>query len=271
MRKKLIVLALIALMAVYVLPVFAQEAAWTYPLAANLLENKNGNLVLTNKDNLLDASFVPGNLTVLRLRAVSGLHELRNEAALALTDMFAAAEQDGFKLYVKSSYRSYQTQNTMYKNRLEKNGKDDGVVAYPGSSDHQTGLGVDVLNYDWAQRDGMTPEFGKTREAQWMEANCVRFGFIIRYLPEKQDVTGIIYEPWHLRYVGREVAQYIMDHRLSLEEFTTEYQVAIKEYESRGGDFLALCKEQNAPSAPKALDETDEEGDNEVSLFYEKP
>lgn len=250
---------------------FAQKIEWTYPIQANQLENRNGNLILTNKSNLLDAGFVPNNLVKLKLRAVSGAHELRKEAAAALTEMFVDAEAEGIKLYVKSSYRSYQTQNTMYKNRLEKYGKDDGVVAFPGSSDHQTGLGVDVLNYEWAQREGMTPEFGKTKEAQWMEANCVKYGFIVRYLPEKQDITGIIYEPWHLRYVGQEIAKYMMENRLSLEEFTQEYQTAIAEYEARGGDFLALCRQQNAPSAPKHLEEADAEGDNEVSLFYEKP
>ena len=240
---------------------------WTYALPANLLENKNGNLTLVNQDNLLESSFVPFNLQRLSLRSVSGPHELRKEAALALTALFAAAEEQGHELYVKSSYRNYQTQSTMYHNRLEKYGKDDGVVAKPGTSDHQTGLGVDVLDKHWANREGMTPAFGDTVEAQWMEANCADFGFIIRYLPEKQDITKIIYEPWHLRYVGVEVAQYIMANRLSLEEFTEEVAQAVSEYESRGGDFLALCRQLNAPPPVVELGETDEDGDSEVSFF----
>ena len=128
--------------------VFAEAAQpdWTYLLPANLLENKNGNLTLVNQDNLLESSFVPNNLQRLSLRSVSGPHELRKEAALALTALFEAAAEQGHELYVKSSYRNYQTQSTMYHNRLEKYGKDDGVVAKPGTSDHQTGLGVDVLN-----------------------------------------------------------------------------------------------------------------------------
>lgn len=244
----------------------AQQPVWTYPLAANLLENKNGNLTLVSQDAVLDADFAPNNLVRLSLRGVSGPHELRREAAQALVDLFAAAEEAGHELYVKSSYRSYQTQRTMYENRVERYGRDDGVVARPGTSDHQTGLGVDVLNREWAKRDGMTPAFGDTPEARWMEANCADFGFIIRYLPEKQEITKIIYEPWHLRYVGVEVASYIMDNRLSLEEFTQEYTAAIRDFEAQGGDYAALVRQLNAPPAVVMLDETDEDGDSEVSF-----
>lgn len=248
------------------------QPEWAYPIPANLLENRNGNLTMVNRQSLLDKDFVPYNLVSLdSLRSVSGPHMLRKEAADALSELFRAAEEEGHQLYVKSSYRNYKTQETMYHNRLEKYGRDDGVVAYPGSSDHQTGLGVDVLNRDWARQDGMRPEFGDTQEARWMEANCARFGFIIRYLKEKQDVTGIIYEPWHLRYVGREVARYIMDKRLALEEFDLEFRQAIRDYEAAGGDFKALCAQLNALPPALELDESDESGDSEVSMFYKKP
>ena len=249
--------------------VMRAEPQWIHPLPANLLENRNGNLTLVSRQSLLDGSFEPNNLVSLSgLRSVSGPHTLRKEAAMALGELFAAAEEAGHLLYIKSSYRSFGTQETMYYNRLEKNGRDDGVVALPGSSDHQTGLGVDVLNLQWANQDGMRPEFGDTPEARWMEAHCAEFGFIIRYLPEKQDITGIIYEPWHLRYVGLEVAQYIMEGRLSLEEFDQEVKQAIRDYESSGGDFLALCARLNALPPPKELAETDDAGDSEVSIFY---
>jgi len=244
------------------------EPVWNFPLAANVVEGKGGYLVLTNRETLLDSSYVPQNLTALSLRSVGRDHELRREAADALTQMFAAAEADGHKLYVKSAYRSWQTQSSMYHNRVERYNKDDGVVAYPGSSDHQTGLGVDILNYEWTKREGMTPAFGETAEAQWMEQHCARFGFILRYMPEKQEITGIIYEPWHFRYVGQEVAQYIMENRLSLEEFDQSVKAAIAAYEAQGGDYAALCRQLNAPPEPKMLGESDEEGDGEVSLFY---
>lgn len=265
-RSKFFLVALVVLASLLISPLASGEAQWAFPLNANLLENKNGHLTLVSKQALLDPEFVPNNLVPVKLPAVSGPHELRKEAAAALELLFMQAKEAGHNLYVKSSYRSYQTQRTMYQNRLEKYGKDDGVVAAPGSSDHQTGLGVDVLNLEWAKRDGMTPAFGETAEAKWMEANCAKFGFIIRYLPEKQDITGIIYEPWHLRYVGREVAEYMMDHRLSLEEFDQQVQKVIADYQAQGGDFAALVKSLNALPPVLALDD---EEDGEVSLFYE--
>jgi len=121
----------------------------------------------------------------------------------------------------------------MYYNRLNKNnGKDDGVVAYPGSSDHQTGLGIDVINKAGIGKK-FTEAFGKTKEGKWLAENCWDYGFIIRYQKDKEDITKIIYEPWHLRYVGVQVAQYMHANNLSLEEFTQEWNQAVAEYESR--------------------------------------
>ncbi|HSK69659.1 MAG TPA: M15 family metallopeptidase [Candidatus Limnocylindria bacterium] len=246
------------------------EAVWDYPLPANLLKNRDRTLTLVNRDSKLEADYTPASLVPLNLRAVSGPHELRKPAADALRELFLAAEGDGHTLYVKSSYRSYGTQATMYENRKAREGKDDGVVAAPGTSDHQTGLGVDVLNRYWAERDGMTPKFGETPEARWLEANCARFGFIIRYLPEKKDITGIIYEPWHLRYVGREAAAYIMENRLSLEEFDQEWHAAIGAFEERGGDFEALVRSLEAPPPYTALPSADG-GDAEISFGAVQP
>lgn len=263
--------ALIAVLLLAFAFLASAEPEWNHPLAANVVEGKSGYLVLTNKAVLMDSSFEPHDLQTLQLRATNRGFQLRAAAAQALTEMFDAAEKDGHKLYVKSAYRSYQTQNVMYQNRVERYGKDDGVVAFPGSSDHQTGLGVDLLNYDWTQREGMTPAFGETAEAKWMEENAARFGYVLRYMQEKQEITGIIYEPWHFRYVGEEVAAYMMDNRLSLEEFTQEVAEAVADYEAQGGDFAALCRALNAPPEPILLDEADEAGDGEVSLFYSKP
>ena len=149
------------------------EPIWGFPLQANLVDGKGGYLVLTNRSSLLDAGFEPHDLTDLKLRATSRGLQLRSAAAAALTDMFEAAENEaGLKLYVKSAYRSFQTQSSMYHNRVERYSRDDNVVAYPGSSDHQTGLGVDILNYDWTKREGMTKAFGETNEAKWLEKNA---------------------------------------------------------------------------------------------------
>ncbi len=248
----------------------AEQPQWTYPIKATTLEDKTGLLVLANKDSLIPADYVPYHLINIKLRATNRGMQLRKEAAEALEKMFNAASEAGYTLYIKSAYRSYQTQNTMYQNRLDKYNKDDGVVAAPGTSDHQTGLAVDILNYAWTQQDGMRPEFSETAEAKWMAENCAKYGFILRYMEDKQDITGIIFEPWHFRYVGEEVAAYMMENHLSLEEFTEEYKQAIAAFEQAGGDFKAYVKAQNELPPPIVLSNEDGE-DSEVSLFYQKP
>lgn len=248
----------------------AEQVEWTYPIDATILEDRLNLLVLTNNDNLLGSDFVPPRLVDLRLRATNRGMQLRQEAAEALEIMFNKASENGYTLYVKSAYRNYQTQNTMYQNRLDKYRKDDGVVAYPGSSEHQTGLAVDILNYAWTQQDGMRPEFSQTDEAKWMKDNCAKFGFILRYPEDKTDITGIIFEPWHFRYVGKEVAAYIMDRDITFEEFHEEYKGAIAAYEAAGGDFAAYCEHLRQLPEPIELNQGDN-GDSEVSLFYQVP
>ena len=206
---------------------------WTYPISYELLTTSEY-IVLANKESLLDENYIPEDLTKLTCRKISyDPIEMRETASNALNELFDAAKEDSIYLYAHSGYRSYRTQKTMYYNRLEKNkGKDDGVVAYPGSSDHQTGLGIDVINKAGIGKK-FTKAFGNTKEGKWLAENCWDYGFIIRYQEDKEEITQIIYEPWHLRYVGVQVAQYMRDNNLSLEEFTEEWQHAVAEYEGR--------------------------------------
>ena len=188
--------------------------------------------MLANQDHLLDSDYIPPDLVKLTVKKISSTPiEMRAAASEALSTMFSAAKEDGITLYAHSGYRSYKTQNTMYYNRLKKNnGKDDGVVAYPGSSDHQTGLGIDVINKAGIGKK-FTSAFAKTKEGQWVAEHCWEYGFVIRYQNEKEDITKIIYEPWHLRYVGIQVAEYMRDMNYCLEEFTDEWQRTVYEYE----------------------------------------
>ena len=267
--KRLLVILLAALMCCP-LVCGAEEAMplWEYPLAPEILENKAGFITLVNRDHLLDGSYAPDDLVTIDVRCVSSIKgdKLRKTALAAMRRMFDAAEADGMILYLKSVYRAYSTQSYMYKSRLDKVGRDDGVVAYPGSSDHQTGLGVDILNLEWTKKDGMTPAFGHTAEARWMAEHCAEYGFIIRYMEDKADITGIIYEPWHLRYVGEEAAKYIMGQHLSLEEFDAEWHAYIADWEARGGNFKRFLRERAVPDPAEVL-YTTEEGEEEVSLF----
>lgn len=225
------------------------DALWTFPIA---LEDMDPTLLaLANKHYLLDKSFLAGELVAMKQRKAdkndnntnggvlrcSGDMKLEERCSAALVEMSEAARQDGYKLYLKSAYRSWQTQNTMYYNRLKKNkGKDDGWVSKPGASDHQTGLGCDVVPRSWKEKS-MNEKMAKEPECQWMAEHCQEFGFILRYPEDKQEITEINYEPWHMRYVGNPAATYIMENNLCLEEFTEELQQAIQDYLTAGGDY----------------------------------
>ena len=268
--KRLLSLTLAVLLMLPFAAAAAEEdmPAWEYPLAPEILDNKSGFITLVNRQNLLDSRYEPYDLAVINVRCIPDIKgdKLRKTALEAVRRMFEAAEADGMVLYLKSVYRAYRTQKYMYQNRLNNLGRDDGVVAYPGSSDHQTGLGMDILNLAWTKKDGMTPAFAETAEAQWMAAHCAEYGFIVRYLEGKEDVTGIIYEPWHLRYVGVEAAQYIMEKGMVLEEFDEEWHAYIADWEARGGDFRRLIRERAVPDPAVVLFVT-EDGEEEISLF----
>ncbi len=226
-------------------PVYG-DVAWNFPLA---LEDIHPEYIqLANKHYLLDSKYVPDNLVKVPRQPKNGGiswvswpeggHRLQEVAAQALCEMNAAMrEVDGFRtMYLKSAYRSYGTQKTMYRNRLAKNnGKDDGWVSMPGASDHQTGLGCDVVPSNWKDR-GMNDKMMAEPECQWMAEHCHEYGFIIRYPDDKNEITEINTEPWHLRYVGVPVAAYIWENGLCLEEFTFQLQDAIADFLARGGD-----------------------------------
>lgn len=142
-------------------------------------------------------------------------------ANAALQEMFAAAKNDGLNLFVKSGFRSYSTQKSLYNNYVARDGKAaaDRYSARPGHSEHQTGLGFDINKAD--------SSFEGTPEANWLAANCHKYGFIIRYPAGKESITGYIYEPWHVRYLGVETATAVYNSGLCLEEYlgiTSVYQ-----------------------------------------------
>ena len=209
-----------------------EERVWTYPIPYELLMNSDY-LVLVNRDNLLSKDYIPADLVNdLSCRKVSSTKiQMRQTAADALCVLFDAAKADGITLYAHSGYRSYQTQNTIYYNRLKKmNGVDDGIVQYPGASEHQSGLAIDVINKAGIGKNFTNDAFAPSKEGKWLAENCWDYGFVIRYPEDKVDVTGIKYESWHLRYVGVQVAQYMRDNNLCLEEFTEEWKEAVASF-----------------------------------------
>lgn len=179
-------------------------------------------LILVNKNNKAPA--VPVTLVKPDVQptreAVSENIYLRPEAAAALEDLFEAAAQDGITLYATSGYRSYSTQKAIFERKLERMDEKqaNASVAKPGYSEHQTGLAMDIEG-ETTKGTGLTEAFGESPEGIWTAEHCAEYGFIIRYPKGKTNITGYIYEPWHLRYVGKEAAAEITELGVTFEEY----------------------------------------------------
>lgn len=137
----------------------------------------------------------------------------------------------GYSLTVISSYRSIAQQQEVYDNGVNQHlaegldqqaaeAKTAEYITLPGTSEHHTGLALDVVDQNWyAQGNGLEEEFCETPAGKWVDQNVANYGFIIRYPKDKEAITGINYEPWHIRYVGKESAAYMVKHELALEEY----------------------------------------------------
>ena len=169
-----------------------------------IIENIDGityvnGILIANKTYPLPESFDP-----------HGLNPVLNEA---FEIMKADAAADGITLKIVSGYRSYKDQINAYTKFSNRDGKEaaDRYSARPGHSEHQTGLAIDL--------NSVQNSFANTPAGKWLAENCVRYGFIIRYPEGKEHITGYMYEPWHVRYVGVEMAEMISESGLCLEEF----------------------------------------------------
>ncbi|MEJ8553802.1 M15 family metallopeptidase [Tepidibacter sp. Z1-5] len=180
-------------------------------------------IVLANKTHTLSSDYIPKDLVVpnvsFSFKEDNPKKQMRREAAVDLENLFNGANDGGIKLYAVSGYRSYQRQKTIFDNKVRQVGKEKAnkVVAYPGQSEHQTGLAMDVSSISVKCR--LVESFGDTKEGIWLKENCYKYGFIIRYQKGKEDITGYSYEPWHIRYVGKEAANYINNKDITLEEY----------------------------------------------------
>lgn len=144
---------------------------------------------------------------------------MRKEAAEALEELFAAAEADGIRLAGVSAFRSAETQQRLFNLYVERDGEEKAKTysAMPGYSEHQTGLAIDVSGSDGSCAAESC--FAGTPEAEWLEQHAADFGYIIRFPEGKEDITGYMYEPWHIRYVGKEIARVVTEQGITLEEY----------------------------------------------------
>lgn len=165
---------------------------------------------IANKHFALPISYEPSDLTTisvpLRLGASEMQMKIRGVVAEDLTQLFADGKAAGLQLQFGSGYRSAAYQKVLYDGYVSSMGKAeaDRSSARPGHSEHQTGLALDFTRIDG--KCHLDVCFADTTEGKWLAANAYKYGFILRYTNDRETVTGYMFEPWHYRYVGRELA-----------------------------------------------------------------
>lgn len=193
------------------------------PISSNSvgdLENTDWKLLLVNYWNPIPEGYKVENLTELQNN-----QRVDVRIYLELQEMFDSAIKDGVYPYINSSFREFSQQQSLYDNKFQEyinNGFSDSDakkfvqewVAIPGTSEHELGLAVDII----ADKEKNSNE----QVYQWLNENSYKYGFILRYPLDKVDITGISYEPWHFRYVGKESAKEIFDKGICLEEYLGE-------------------------------------------------
>ena len=183
-------------------------------------QSEDWRLILVNPWN-----YIPDDFTV-ELDYVDG-YPVDKRIKEPLINMIEGAKQDGVDLLVCYGYRTKEQSQQLFEKQINRQiasglSYDDAVeeakkwVAPPGTSEHHTGLALDIVTPAYQM---LTYEFANTDAAVWMRENAHRYGFILRYPEDKEEITGITFEPWHYRYVGPEAAGYIYENGLCLEEF----------------------------------------------------
>lgn len=179
--------------------------------------NIDTNIVLVNKNYKLKENYVPKNLIKIDYKYTSGLEIYANEEAVKhFIEMSIDASILGLNIKTMSAYRSYEYQKNLYNKYLEEEEVSvvDTYSARPGHSEHQTGLAFDLYNVIKDYN-----EFGSTDEYKWLKNNAYKYGFIFRYPKDKELITGYKFEPWHIRYVGIDISDYIYKNNITLEEY----------------------------------------------------
>lgn len=217
--------------------------------------------ILVNRKYKLESDYIPGDLVVPAIRfSYYGVQEkshLRAEAAMWIERLFEAAKEEQINLVAVSGYRSYNRQKQIYESNIAVKGEKttNQVSAKPGTSEHQTGLVMDVSAYSVGCE--LEQNFGDSAEGRWLAKNSYKYGFIIRYGKEKEKITGYTYEPWHIRYVGKNLAKYLYENDLTLEEYykntlLCDQVKADKGMKKEVKEYLLAKTQPAAPSRPAA-------------------
>jgi D-alanyl-D-alanine carboxypeptidase len=203
-----------------------------YALFDTVTTNANGKNIVTdpadlavvvNKQRALPDQYIPSDLVEphvpFTFKDKVEKRMMRSMAATALEKLFAQAEKDQIQLFAVSGYRSFKTQKSVFSVNVQEKGTVEAnkISAVPGQSEHQTGLAIDLTNAN--PKDQLVESFGSSKEGLWLAAHAADFGFIIRYLEGKESLTGYAYEPWHIRYVGQEIAKDVTAKKITLEQY----------------------------------------------------
>ena len=213
-----------------------QEEVTSTSLGMNSDSSKKGNtipenlpwyLTLVNFEYPLENDFAPASLAV-----ANNSYETDSRIADITKTMIADARKEGVRIIAISAFRDYDYQTELFENKVIRLQQSKGysvtkareeaatVVAYPGTSEHQLGLALDLVD---ARHVKLDESQENTAAYQWLFQHCAEYGFIVRYPNGKTEITGIIYEPWHFRYVGEQAAKVIMEKEITLEEYLLEY------------------------------------------------
>lgn len=173
---------------------------------------------IVNLDYPISENYVPTDLVVVDVNS-NGEQLLRKDAADQLSLMFNEAKQSGYDLYLVSAYRSYTRQKELYDYYVDERGVDEAnrIDCHPGASEHQLGLAVDLGTSDHVCQ--LATCFDTSQAYQWLIDNSYKFGYILRYPNEKENITYIKYSPWNFRYIGVEEAKKIHESNLTMEEY----------------------------------------------------
>lgn len=184
-------------------------------------------MVLVNKTYGVSEDYEPTDMVDVdgSLSTNQGL-AVKREAYEAYLAMLKDARKEGLNFSICSAYRSYEVQKSIYEQSLETNGEEytKTMFAYPGQSEHHTGYAIDVTSasMNW----GLSQDFTDYPDGAWITEHCSQYGFIIRYPKGKEDITGYVYEPWHIRYVGIDAAREITEKGITFEEYLGVAQAA---------------------------------------------
>ncbi|MFD2616117.1 M15 family metallopeptidase [Terrilactibacillus laevilacticus] len=188
-----------------------------------VVANPDSVSVLVNKQYALPDNYAPKDLVYPNVPFLFQnkieKRQLRKPAAKALEKLFAGAKKDGIDLAGVSGYRSHATQTVLFNNYAKKDGKEKALMysALPGTSEHETGLSIDVSGIDG--KYAATTAFNHTKEAKWLIKHASDYGFIVRYPEGKEKITGYEFEAWHIRYVGVAISKELAKHGWTLEEY----------------------------------------------------